>query len=185
VALLEAESEWEFMADLQQRMLRAAKLDVELYREVESDPAATGQATAVVALSALAAAVGPFETAGLTDFAIAIISALLGWYALAYIAYFVGAKFVPEPETNTTPEQLLRTIGFAHAPGVIRFLALIPGFGPPVFIVALIWMLVAMVVAVRETLRYRSTGRAIGVCVLSQLLQGFVLVAFDWLFRGL
>ena len=39
-----------------------------------------------------------------------------------------------------------------------------------------IWMLVAMVVAVRQALDYESTWRAIGVVVIGFLVQAIVLI---------
>jgi hypothetical protein len=163
------------MADLQQRMIRAAKLDVALYEEVEADPGAMGQAISVVTLSAVAAGLGNIQVAGLMGLVAGTVGALIAWYVWAYLTYFIGAKFVPEPNTNTTPEQLMRTIGFANAPGVIRILAFIPGMGALVFGVAGIWTLVATVIAVRQALDYESTWRAIGVCVLGWLLQGLIV----------
>ena len=163
------------MANLQERMIRAAKLDIALYEEVEADPEAMGQATAVVAISAIAAGLGNLQIAGLMGLVAGTVGALIAWYVWAYLTYLIGAKFVPEPQTNTTPEQLLRTIGFANAPGVIRILAFIPGVGPLVFSVAGIWTLVATVIAVRQALDYESTWRAIGVCVLGWLLQGLIV----------
>ena len=49
------------MGNIRERMLRAAKLDVDLYEEVEADRNATGQAMGGVVLSAAAA--GEFSLA--------------------------------------------------------------------------------------------------------------------------
>ena len=72
--------------------------------------------------------------------------------------------------------QLLRTIGFSAAPGLIRVLGIIPGLYAPVFFVASLWMLVTMVVAVRQALDYESTGRAVAVCVIGLIFNLVVLV---------
>jgi hypothetical protein len=72
---------------------------------------------------------------------------------------------------------LLRTLGFSSAPGLIRVFGIIPGITPFVFAVASGWMLVAMVIAVRQALDYRSTWRAFGVCVIGWIIQTLVLVA--------
>jgi len=45
------------------------------------------------------------------------------------------------------------------------------------FIAAAIWMLVAMVIAVRQALDYKSTWRAVGVVVNSFFIQSVVLLA--------
>jgi hypothetical protein len=66
--------------------------------------------------------------------------------------------------------ELLRTTGFSSSPGVLRVLGVVPGLGSLVFFVAAVWMLVAMVIAVRQALDYKSTARAVGVCVLGWLV---------------
>jgi len=73
-------------------------------------------------------------------------------------------------------EEKLRTIGFSSSPGLIRLLGIIPGLAGIVLVVASVWMLIAMVIAVRQALDYRSTLRAIGVCVIGWIIQGAILV---------
>ena len=58
------------------------------------------------------------------------------------------------------------TSGFAQSPGVFRVLGVVPVVGGIIFLVASVWMLVAMVIAVRQALDYTSTWRAFGVVVL-------------------
>ena len=82
---------------------------------------------------------------------------------------------MPEQQTHADYGQLLRTIGFASAPGVIRMVGIVPGLGGIVFAVAGVWMLVAMVIAVRQALDYTSTLRAVGVCLIGWLAQALVL----------
>jgi hypothetical protein len=163
------------MADFQDRMLRAAKLDVELYEEVEHDEGALGQATIVVVLSAVAAGIGTLGIGGLTGLVSGTLAALLGWYVWAFFTYYIGTRLLPEPDTQADHGQLLRTIGFASAPGLIRVVGIIPGLGTIVFSVSALWMLVATVIAVRQALDYTSTWRAIGVCAIGWVVQAFVL----------
>ena len=163
------------MASLQDRMIRAAKLDVHLYEEVEADQGAMAQAMTVVILSALAAGIGSANV-GLLGMVISMIAALIGWYVWAFLTYFIGTKLLAEPQTRADHKELLRTIGFSSAPGLIRVLGIIPGLGTLLFRVADIWMLVAMVIAVRQALDYTSTGRAIGVCVIGWVVQILILV---------
>ncbi len=151
---------------LHQRMLRAALLDAEIYEEVEADRSATGQAMTVVMLSAVAAGIGTFENGGWIGIAWSTVAALLGWYAWAYVTYFIGTRFLPGPETVADHGELLRTIGFSSAPGILFIFMLIPPLAGTVFLVSTVWMLVAMVVAVRQALDYAGTGRAIAVCAL-------------------
>ena len=163
------------MSPFVDRMIRAAKLDVHLYEEVEADKGALGQAMGVVVLSSVASGVGLGEAGGVTGIVAGTIAALAGWFIWAFLTYFIGTKLLPEPQTRADFGELLRTIGFASAPGVIRVLGIIPAIAPIVFVVAGIWMLVAMVVAVRQALDYHSTFRAIGVCGLGWLVQVIIL----------
>ncbi len=157
-------------SSLTDRKMRAARLDVALYEEVEADPSTMGQATLVVVISALAAGIGTLGEAGIGGLLMSTVFALVGWYAWAFTAYLVGTRLLPEPQTEADVGELLRTVGFSSAPGVIRILGIIPGLQAVVFFVASIWMLVTMVVAVRQALDYTSTARAIGVCVVGWLI---------------
>jgi len=159
----------------QDRMIRAAKLDVQLYEEVEADQGAMGQAMTVVILSAVAAGIGSANAFSLSVFIIGTIAALIGWYVWAFLTYFIGTRFLPEPQTRADHRELLRTLGFASAPGLIRVLGFIPGLRDLLFLVANMWMLIAMVIAVRQALDYTSTWRAIGVCVIGWAVQLLIL----------
>ncbi len=164
------------MTGFQDRMLRAAKLDVNLYEEVEADTGAIRQAMGVVVLSSIAAGIGSIGTGGPGGILMGTIAALIGWYVWAYITYYIGTKFLPEPQTKADLGELLRTIGFSSSPGLIRVLGIIPGLGAVVFLVASVWMLVAMVIAVRQALDYESTLRAVGVCVIGWIIQALILI---------
>jgi len=157
------------------RLVRAARLDVNLYEEVEADKGALFQAMGAVVLSSIAAGIGSTEAGGLGGILVGTIMALAAWYVWAYLTYFIGTKLLPEPQTRADAGELLRTIGFASSPGIIRALGIIPGLSGPIFLVASIWMLVAMVIAVRQALDYRSTWRAVGVCVVGWIAQALIL----------
>lgn len=156
------------------RMIRAAKLDIHLYEEVEADKTAMGQAMGVVVLSSLAGGVGFMQEAGLMGLAIGAGGSLLAWYIWAFLTYMIGTKLLPEPQTHADYGELLRTIGFSSAPGIIRVIGIIPGLATMVNLLASVWMLVAMVIAVRQALDYHSTYRAIGVCVIGWLVQALI-----------
>ena len=157
------------------RIIRACKLDVNLYEEVEADKSATFQAAGVVVLSSLAAGVGALSL-GTFNFLMAPLLSLVSWFVWAYLVYFIGVKFFPEPTTEADHGQLLRTIGFSSAPGLIRVFGFTPELMSITFIGSAIWMLIAMIVAVRQALDYQSTWRAIGVVVIGFLVQAIVLI---------
>ncbi len=172
------------MSIFQDRMIRAAKLDVNLYEEVEADKSAMGQAMGVVVLSSVAAGVASFSITGISGIVIGTISALIGWYVWAFITYVIGTKLLPEPQTSADHGELLRTIGFSSSPGVIRILGIIPGLYLLVSFVASVWMLVAMIIAVRQALDYNSTLRAVGVCLIGWVVQAIFSALIFSIFGG-
>jgi hypothetical protein len=157
------------------RIVRAAKLDVNLYEEVEADKGAMGQAMGVVVFSSVASGIGSMGAIGTKGITVGVITALIAWYVWAYITYLVGTKILPEPQTKADHGELLRTIGFSSSPGLIRILGIIPGIGGIIFMLASVWMLVAMVIAVRQALDFKSTYRAVSVCIIGWIIQAVIL----------
>ena len=158
-----------------QRIVGAAKLDVATYEEVESDRSATGQAAGVVLLVVIASGLGLLAAGGFATLLIAALSALLGWIVWAAVIYVVGAKLLPESGTRADVGELMRTLGFAQGPGLLRVFGFLPLVG------GLVWTIATTVVAVRQALDYRSTGRAVGVTIIGFLVNGLVW----WVLRGL
>src|ERR687896_2609405 len=109
-----------------QRAIGAARLEVPVFEEIEADRTATGQALAVVVLSSLAAGIG--FTSGVYNAPVLhrVILALILWVFWAIATYIVGVYLMPEAKTQTNVGELLRTIGFAASPGMLRILGVIP-----------------------------------------------------------
>jgi hypothetical protein len=166
------------------RLIGAAALDTAIYEEVEADTTGTGQALAVVLLSSLAAGIGArgLGSGSPSTMVFIAIVALMAWAAWALVTFEIGTRIIPEPQTSADVGQLLRTIGFASTPGLIRVLAVITPIAIPVFVLSALWMLAAMVVAVRQALDYQHTSRAIAVCVIGWLLAGAMAVAIGLFF---
>jgi hypothetical protein len=165
------------------RIVGAALLDSRTYEAVEADRRATVQAGAVVLLSSLAAGIGaaggfgrPLALAGFSAVA------LTSWILWAVLILQVGARILPAPRTEVDLGQLVRTIGFASAPGMIRVFAVIPGTRSLLIGVTTVWMLMAMVVAVRQALDYTSTLRALAVCAMALALTAAFVLGIGMLF---
>jgi Yip1 domain len=161
------------MTTFARRVLGAATLDRAAYEEVEADASATGQAVGVVVLASVAGGIGflGLGTQTAQSLVAGIVGSLIGWMAWAALTYLIGTHLLPEPQTRADVGELLRTIAFASAPGVLRMFGVIPVLGRTVYAIASIWMLLAMVVAVRQALDYKSTTRAVGVCVVGWALS--------------
>ena len=166
------------MASFAERITGAAKLDVHVYEEVEADTGATGQAMGVVLLASVAGGIGTLGlgAGGLGEVIVGGIVALLGWVTWAFLTYIIGTRLLAEPHTHADVGELLRTLGFAQSPGLVRIVGILPGVGPFVFGIVSIWMLVAMVIAVRQALDYTSTLRAVGVCLVGWVVS--IVISF-------
>jgi hypothetical protein len=159
---------------LGRRMLGAALLDRATYEEVEADRGATAQALLVVVLVSGALAVGAGS-------ALVASLALLAWASWALVTFEVGARLLPEATTHSNVGELLRTLGFSAAPGILVAAAVVPFLARPAVVIASVWMLLSMIVAVRQALDYSSTSRAILVCVVGWILSlALVLVFGVW-----
>lgn len=171
------------MSSFVERIVGACKLDAETYEEVEADSSALGQAIGVVVLSSLAAGIGSLLAYGAVfqGLILGTLVALVGWIVWAFLTWFIGTRWLPEDQTEANLGQLLRTIGFSSAPGMLRILVFIPILGPIIAFVASVWMLAAMIIAVRQALDYRSTWRAIGVCLIGWVVLLVIQFLLIWL----
>jgi hypothetical protein len=154
-------------------------LQADAYEEVERDRDATLQALLVVLVVTIASAIGGGLAAGVGGIILGAILAVVSWFLFAGIAYWVGTTFLAERRTRTTWGELLRTTGFAQAPGVLRVLSFVPILGFLISLAVSIWVFIAVVVAVRQALDFDTT-RAIVTCLVAwiiQLVLTFILFA--------
>lgn len=183
------------------RMWNASLLHADTYEEVEADPAALPQAVFVVLLTAVAGGFGswwlhavqrgiPMDVA-ILPVALEVLEPLILWSGGSFFAYTIGATFFRGPETETDFREVLRTVGFAFAPGLLRLV----GFGlPPVAAwfgvvdtevprivfntIIELWVLVAGIVAVRQALDF-TTARAVGTYGVAYLLLYLVVMGLS------
>jgi len=151
------------------RLAGAAMLDAGMYEGIEADRHATWQATLTVILASLAAGFGAsgIYHDRLSTFVVVTAIALVTWAAWAMLTLQIGSRMLPEPTTDVDLGQLLRTTGFAAAPGLLLIFAVFPRVTIPVFVAIGVWMIAAMIIAVKHALDYKSTARALAVCVIA------------------
>ncbi len=141
--------------------VKAAMLDKELYAKVEHDPAYNTEALWVVVVANALSAAGAWFTfrGGLLGALIGgIIGGIVGWLIWAGLTYWVGTSFF---KGTADYGEMLRVLGYAQAP---RALGIIPFLG----LAALVWTLIASVVAVKEGLDF-SLGKAIATVIVGWL----------------
>lgn len=154
---------------LMERMMDAALVRIDLYEEVEHDLDATGQAAIVVGIVAVASAIGGVDV-GAVGIVGGLVGAYVGWLLWAGVAYIIGDKVLGG---TATWGELLRTLGFAQAPGVLFALGFIPLIGWVAVPVAGIWMLVTAFVALRQALDV-GNGRTLLTVILGALPYGLL-----------
>jgi hypothetical protein len=165
------------------RMIGAAMLDIATYEEVEHDESATGQAAVVVVIVAIASAIG-FIWRGGPGVIGGAVSAILSWLIWSGMTYVIGTKLFGG---TATWGELLRTLGFAQAPGILLLLAIIPVIGALVRLAVWIWLLITGIVAIRQALDV-STGKAVITAILSMIAIAIVYavlgsllgISFGW-----
>jgi hypothetical protein len=137
-------------------MIRAARLEVPLYEEVEADTTATNQGLLVVVLGSLATGIGSAIGTGMSGsgnpsggLISGVISALISWAVWSYVVYLVGTRFVGG---TATYGEMLRTLGFAEAPSILLILNFIPVLGQLLSLIVFIWTIVTGFIATRQAL---------------------------------
>lgn len=165
------------------RFIGAMTLDPAAYEDIEHDPHAAMQSVLVVLLVCVSAGVGAIGLglAGTAGFVSGAVLALGGWLVWVAVIKSVGTMTFPESETHSSLPELLRTLGFASAPGIFLAFAAIREAAVFVGPAVVVWMFAATVLAMRQALDYHSTARAIGVCFWSMLVALAALATVGWL----
>ena len=176
------------MDSLLSRMIRAAKLEVDLYEEVEADTTATSQAITVVILVAIANGIGAaisFFVFGrgigglFRGLFLGPILSMIGYFIWAFLTYFIGVNVFGG---TADYGEMLRTIGFAYTPNILGIFAFIPCLGGLISFVGAIWALVAGVIAVRQALDF-DTAKAIMTCIIGWIVSLILTVVFGTFWR--
>ena len=169
------------MASFFERLVGAAFLNADAYSEIERDDEAVGQAAMVVVLSSLAGAMSTLRDDGIIAFAATAVLALVSWVAWAGACHYVGTTLLAEPATQAELADVMRTLGFSAAPGLLRVLIILPVIGPIFYIVGSLWMMASMVVALKVSLDYSGYIRPIIVCLLSSIVYWLMLIGLGFL----
>lgn len=172
------------MARFLRRFIGALMLDAGAYEDIEADRGAGASAVFVIALACAAGAFAgrSASAAGSPGFAIAMAMMLGWWIVWAMLITAIGTRLLPEPQTRSNPSELLRSLGFAAAPGTFFAFAAMPAVAIFVFVLVTLWMIAATVIAVRQALDYTTTWRAAAVCLIAWLLSFGVIAAISTVF---
>ena len=167
------------MTTFLRRVLSALALDPKVFEEVEADRRATGQALLVVIAAGIAAGIGNagVGSGAATIVVVVALGSIAAWAAWASLLYLIGTRIMPERTTSADLGQVLRTLGFAAAPGLFRAFEIFGGTRWFVLPLTSIWMVLAMIVAIRQALDYTTTARAVALSLLGWAISfGVALV---------
>lgn len=175
------------------RMWRAARVESQLYEEVEADSRSSVQALVAVALVSVASGIGAGISALMkgeasflgffTGLISGIIGALVIWFIFSLLCFWLGTSIFKGLNTKATLGELLRTLGFAYSPGLLNIFSFIPVIGNIIPFVTLIWTVIAAVVAVRQACDF-TTGRAIGTVIVAAIIPLIIMVLLGLLIAG-
>ncbi len=156
------------------RMLGALRLQEDVYEEVEADQKATGEAAFIIVATSLVSGAVNGVLTGASSGLFGALGSFLGWAFYAWVAYIVGVKLFPGPQTKSSWGEIARTLGYANTARFLIVFELVPGLQAITRTVVAIWVLVATVVALRAALDV-TTGRAIVVAIASAIGQLIVI----------
>ena len=154
------------------------KLDKNLYRNSKNfGEAAIYFAGLIMILDGVAGAVAA-NTIVKTSIGISGLTAIFTWMVWAIFIYVVGVKIFPDKESNIPFKKILIGVGYAHAPGIIRFFAVTPELTIPIIFLTQFWIFASLIISTKQILNLKSNFKAFGVVFLSFLIIAIVSVSF-------
>ena len=159
-------------------VVSSIKLDKSLYRDNKFfGEAGIYFAGLVMILDGIAGAVAANSIVK-TSIGISGLTAILTWLVWAIFIYVIGVKIFPDKESKIPFKKVLISVGYAHAPGLLRFFAVTPDLVLLIVFLTQFWIFASLIISVKHTLNIKSSFKASGVVFLSFLIIAFLSVAF-------
>ena len=159
-------------------IIRSLKLDRNLYRESKNfGEAAIYFAGLIMILDGIAGAVAA-NTIMKSPIAISGIMSIITWFVWGIFIYVIGVKLFPDKETKATFKKILIGVGYAHAPGLIRFFAVTPELVVPIIFFTQFWIFASLIISTKHILSLKSNFKSFGIVFLSFLIFAFLSVSF-------
>jgi hypothetical protein len=159
-------------------IVRSIKLDKTLYRDNKNfGEAAIYFAGIIMILDGIAGAVAA-NTIIKTAIAMSGLTSILTWFVWALFIFVVGVKLFPDKETRVSFKKVLIGVGFAHAPGLLRFFAITPDLMIPIIFLTQFWIFAGLIISTKQILNLRSNFKSFGIVFLSFLIIAFLSISF-------
>ena len=159
-------------------IFKSIKLDKTLYSDNKNfGEAAVYFSGLIMILDGVAGAVAA-NTVVKTSIGMSGLTAILTWFIWAIFIYVIGVKLFPDKQTKVPFKKVLVSVGFAHAPGLIRFFALTPELMIPIIFLTQFWIFASLIIATKQILNLRSNLKSFGIIFLSFLIIAFLSISF-------
>ena len=159
-------------------IFKSLKLDKNLYKNNKNfGEAAIYFAGLIMILDGMAGAVAA-NTLVKTSIGISGLTAILTWLVWAIFIYVVGVKIFPDKESNVPFKKVLIGVGYAHAPGLVRFFAIAPELVIPIIFLTQFWIFASLIISTKQILNLKSNFKSFGIVFLSFLIIAIISVSF-------
>ena len=159
-------------------VVRSIKLDKSLYKDSKSfSEASIYFAGIIMILDGIAGAVAA-NTIIKTAIAMSGLTAIVTWFIWSLFIFVIGVKLFPDKETKIPFKKILIGVGFAHAPGLLRFFAITPDLMIPIIFLTQFWIFAGLIISTKQILNLKSNFKAFGIVFLSFLIIAFLSISF-------
>ncbi len=157
---------------------KSLRLDKSLYKNnTYFEEAAIYFAGLIMILDGVAGAVAA-NTIVKTSIGFSGLTALLTWFIWSILIYVIGVKLFPDKESKVPFKKVLIGVGYAHAPGILRFFAVTPDLLIPVIFITQFWIFAGLIISTKQILNLKSNFKAFGIVILAFLIIAFISIAF-------
>ena len=133
-------------------IFKSIKLDKTLYSDNKNfTEASIYFAGIIMILDGIAGAVAA-NTIIKTAVAMSGITAIITWLIWAIFIYVVGVKLFSDKDSKVTFKKVLVSVGYAHAPGLLRFFAVTPDFAIPIIFLTQFWIFASLIISTKQVL---------------------------------
>jgi hypothetical protein len=159
-------------------IFKSLKLDRNLYKDQRYfGEAAIYFAGLIMILDGVAGAVAA-NTIVKTSIGISGLTAILTWLVWSIFIYVIGIKIFSDKESKVSFKKVLISVGYAHAPGLLRFFAVTPDLVISIIFLTQFWIFASLIISTKQILNLKSSFKAFGIVFLSFLIIAFLSISF-------
>ena len=159
-------------------ILKSIKLDKTLYSDSKNFGEASVYFAGIIMILDGIAGAGAATTVFKTAVAMSGVTAILTWFVWAVLIFVIGVKLFPDKNSKVPFKKVLTAVGFAHAPGLLRFFAVTPELMIPIIFLTQFWIFAGLIISTRQVLNLKSNLKSFGIVFMSFLIIVFLSISF-------